>query len=150
MADELFKTVDIDGESFVVKKFTAKDGLKMARLILSKAAPIIPYLDGSEPEEGDDKAVLALLNVLNTISDADVDDIVNKCLKVCYKPLPAGLQAVIDEAGNYGVDGIEYDMLKTIALCVQAIKWGASDFFGEKGSALIATGLSQIGFKPSL
>lgn len=152
MADsmELFKTVDLDGEQFIVKKFTAKQGLQVARFILSKATPIIPFLDGSEADENDDKSVMALLEVLNNISDSDVDSLVDKCLKCCYKSFPAGMQAVMDAAGNYGVDGVEYDMLKTVRLCIEAIKWGAADFFGEKGSALIAQGLQQIGFRPSL
>ena len=147
MADELFKTVDIDGESFTIKKFTAKQGLQVARFIIAKAAPVIPYLDGSEHEDGEDKSVLALLEVLNSISDEEVDSLVDKCLKCCYKALPAGLQAVMDSAGNFGVDGVEYDMLKTVRLCIEAIKWGAADFFGEKGSALMAQGLAQAGFR---
>ena len=149
MADELFKTIDINGESFVVKKFTAKQGLNVARFILAKAAPLIPYLSEEESAEADDKAILALMNMLDDISDKDLDELVDKCLKCCYKNLPAGMQAVMDSAGNYGVDGVEYDLLKTVRLCFEAIRWGASAFFGEEGSLLIAQAFSRLGFKLS-
>ena len=62
--------------------------------------------------------------------------IIDKCLRVCYARLPAGLQPVIDETGNYGVEGVEYDMGLTLRLCFEAIKWGASDFFAGNGSLL--------------
>lgn len=142
MPTNIFTNIEIDGVSYSIKKFTAKTGLKMARLVLSKMAPILPLLDQEASTE--DKLFSALSEVLDSMSDADIDDLVNKCLRVCYVTLPAGLQPIIDETGHYGVEDVEYDMVLTLRLCFEAIKWGASDFFGEKGSALKSL-MAQLG-----
>lgn len=135
MATNIYTNVEINGVTYSIKKFTAKAGLKIARLVIAKMAPILPLLDPSA-SKGDDAIYTTLGEVFNSLSDADIEDIVDKCLRVCYVNLPAGKQAVIDETGHYGVEDVEYDMLLTIRLCFEAIKWGASDFFGENGSVL--------------
>ena len=38
MNDELFKAVEINGETYQIKKFSARDGLKIGRLVLAKVA----------------------------------------------------------------------------------------------------------------
>ena len=142
MPTNIFTNIEIDGVTYSIKKFTAKAGLKMARLVLSKMAPILPLLDQEASTE--DKLFSALSEILDSMSDADIDDLVNKCLRVCYVTLPAGPQPIIDETGHYGVEDVEYDMVLTLRLCFEAIKWGASDFFGEKGSALKSL-MAQLG-----
>ena len=130
MAEELFKSVEIDGERYTIKKFTALTGLQIAKMIIAKAEPLVPVLEkGLDSDEVAD----AIFKMAENISDEDLRYLINKCLRNCYKALPAGLQPVIDNAGNYGVDGIEYNLKKTIRLCYEAISWGASDFFGEGG-----------------
>lgn len=138
MPTNVFTSVKINDVEYSIKKFTAKEGLKMARFVLAKMAPILPLLGGktSKDDKDDDLIYSALSEVLNSMGDSDIDNLIDKCLRVCYVSFPAGLQAIIDETGHYGVDDVEYDMLLTIRLCFEAIKWGASDFFGEKGSAL--------------
>lgn len=154
MPTNVFTTVTIGEEQYSIKKFDAKTGLKIARMVIAKAAPLIPLLEKSEdktlmpnkpdkPGEDDkigkidDRAIYEVVGtILDTLSDSDVDDLVDKCLRVCYLNLPAGPAAVIDETGHYGVEDVEYDMALTIRLCIEAIKWGASDFFGGKNSAL--------------
>ncbi len=165
MPTNVFTTVTIGDSQYSIKKFDAKTGLKIARMVIAKAAPLIPLLEKAESktdkpdknvkpvkpgksvktDKADDSAIYeAVGSILNTLSDADVDDLVDKCLRVCYLNLPAGLAAVIDETGHYGVEDVEYDMALTIRLCIEAIKWGASDFFGGKDSAL-SQFLVQIG-----
>ena len=138
--EELYTTVEIEGKgTFRIKKFTAKEGLKMARLLIAKAAPLIPVLDGGDDNTGfmDDPAVFeAIGKVLESLDDKDLDMLTDRCLRVCSKLMPAGPQEVIDEYGNYGVEEVEYDFGLTLRLIVEAVKWGASDFFGEKGSGL--------------
>ena len=136
MADEIYKNVTIDDENYSIRKFTAIQGLQIAKLIISKFTPIIQYIDNTE--EMPPEAVFTLMQSIGTMSDEDVENLVKKCLRCCFKVMPAGLQAVIDKAGNYGVDGVEYDLVKVCKLCIEAIKWGTADFFGEKGSTLIA------------
>lgn len=155
MSADLYTNVTIGEDTYSIKKFPAKTGLKLARLVIAKAAPLIPLLDTpkANPKERaensaqDDHVYEAVGTILDSLSDEDIDDLVDKCLRVCYLNLPAGLAPVIDELGNYGVENVEYDMSLTIRLCFEAIKWGASDFFGGKNSALshlmARAGLSQ-------
>lgn len=142
MATNIYTNITIGEQEYSIKKFTAKTGLKIARFVLAKLAPIIPLLDSSESTE--DKLYTTLSEILETLSDNDIDDLVDKCLRVCYVSLPAGPQPIIDETGHYGVEDVEYDLMLTLRLCFEAIKWGASDFFGEKGSALKGI-LAQLG-----
>lgn len=152
MATNLYTDVQVGENTYTIKRFDAKTGLKMARLVIAKAAPLIPLLDkitgGDQPESSgkktkqnapvvnaDDDQIYSAVGVLmDNLTDKDLDEIIDKCLRVCYVRLPAGLQAVIDETGNYGVEGIEYDMGLTLRLCFEAIKWGASDFFAGNNS----------------
>ena len=147
MATNIWKTVTINDQEYVIRKFDAMTGLKLARLVIAKAAPIIPLLDiGDDQKDGEKKTAQKIANderiytvvgeVLGTMSDADIDDLVKKCLSACFVDLPAGKQPIIDETGHYGVDDVEYDMALTIRLCYEAIKWGAADFFGGKNSPL--------------
>ena len=147
MATNIWKTVTINDQEYVIRKFDAMTGLKLARLVIARAAPIIPLLDiGDDQKDGAKKTAQEIANderiytvvgeVLGTMSDADIDDLVKKCLSACFVDLPAGKQPIIDETGHYGVDDVEYDMALTIRLCYEAIKWGAADFFGGKNSPL--------------
>ena len=142
MPTNIYTQVTIGEDVYSIKKFDAKTGLKLARLVISKAAPLIPMLeslsgDNGENKSMDDNAVYdAVSAVLDTLSDNDIDNLVDKCLRVCYANLSAGLAPIIDDTGNYGVEGVEYDMSLTLRLCFEAIKWGASDFFDGKNSGL--------------
>ena len=143
MAEDLYKSVTVDNEEYSVMKFSAIEGMKIVRLILAKLAPIIPFLEGNT-EEIDDRFVTAFAEAIGGLTDNELETLIKRCLKVCYKHMPAGLQPVVDATGHFGVEGIEHDMLKTISLCIEAISWGASDFFGEKGSALMAGIMGRV------
>lgn len=143
MATNIYTTVEIDGINYSIKKFTAKAGLKITRFVIAKMAPIIPLLDPAN-RTGEDAIYTTLGEVFDALSDADIDNLVDKCLRVCFVNMPAGLAPIIDETGHYGVEDVEYDMMLTLRLCFEAIKWGASDFFGEKSSALKGI-LGQLG-----
>ena len=144
MAANIFNKVTINDQEYVIRKFDAMTGLKLARLVIAKAAPILPLLDAGDAQNGektagiarDDRIYTVFGEVLSAMTDADIDDLVKKCLSVCSVELPAGPQPIIDETGHYGVDDVEYDMGLTIRLCYEAIKWGAADFFGGKNSPL--------------
>lgn len=137
MAKELYTNVTIDDRHFSIRKFDAVTGLKLARLVIAKAAPLIPLIQSAaDTDQSDDKIYTAVGEILGTLDDKDIEDIVFKCLRVCSEQLPAGPAPVIDAMGNYGVDDIEFDMMLTLSLCFEAIKWGASDFFGGKNSIL--------------
>ncbi len=136
MDSDILKSVTIGEDVYVIKKFTAKTGAKIARMVLAKAVPLIPLL-GDDSEKADGDEVYSLVGeVFSSLSDDDLDGLIDKCLRSCFKQLPAGLQPIIDATGNYGVPDVEYDLLLTLRLCFEAIKWGASDFFGASGSIL--------------
>lgn len=141
MATNIFKKVTIKDQEYVIQKFDSKTGLKLARLVMAKAQPLVPLLAAQEQDKSNgnaeakqaiiskDDTFKAVFAILGELKDEDIDALVDKCLRVCYVDLPAGRQAVMDEAGNYGVDGVEYDPVVTTMLCYEAIKWGAADFF---------------------
>ena len=140
----IFKTVVIDDETYVIRKFDARTGLKIARLLLAKATPLMPLLDETDTKKAaakakkmasDDKIYEVIGKMMSELSDEDVDNLVDKCLRVVSKQMPAGLQPIIDATGHYGVEGIEYDLKLTLRLAYEAVVWGASDFFDGKGLA---------------
>ena len=149
MDSNILKSVTIKDDVYVIKKFDAKTGLKIARLVVAKAAPILPFLkvdtENGENAKEQTEAILDRKNsdqvyemvgrIMESLSDEDMDSLIDKCLRVCSKQLPAGLQPVIDTLGNYGIPDVEYDLPLTIKLVFEAISWGASDFFGGKALA---------------
>ena len=166
MPADLFTNVTIEDRRFMIQKFDARTGLKMARLLLSKIAPLLPYIDSDDSKSGDAadaekkneaKAVKALAAtfqkkldkdsdgsffstvslLLDELDDGTIDYIIDKCLTHCFEILPSGQQPVLYPSGVYGVEGVKESITLTVRLCYEAIKWGASDFFGGKNSDLI-------------
>ena len=134
MATNIYNKVTVKDQDFVIKRFDAKTGLKLARLVMAKAEPLVPLLAAQDKPDGipaGDGAYKAAFAILGELTDSDIDELVNKCLKVCYVDLPGGRVPVMDEAGFYCVDDVEYDIVLTLMLCYEAIKWGAADFFDE-------------------
>ena len=132
---EIWTRITIDDNDYAIKKFDAKTGMKLARLVIAKAQPLIPYLESEDDEKSDNgRSLGAVMGILSEMKDEDIDNLVDKCLRACYAVLPAGLQPIIDETGHYGVEDVEYDMILTLRLCYEAIKWGAADFFDGNSS----------------
>ena len=138
MAESIYTRVTINDQDYIIKKFDAKTGAKLARLVMAKAKPLIPLLAAGQEEGGEGGSEMGAYNavfaILGELQDEDIDALIDKCLRFCYADLPAGRQPVIDETGHYGVEDVEYDLPLTMKLCYEAIKWGASDFFGENSS----------------
>lgn len=148
MTNGILKTVTVGDDTYIIRKFDARTGLKIARLIIAKATPLLPLLDADDDakktaarakkmlEKTSNERLYEMIGkILETLDDTDIDNLVDKCLRVVSKQLPAGPQPVIDSTGNYGVEGIEYDLKLTLRLVYEAIIWGASDFFGENNLA---------------
>ena len=140
MHKEIYTQVTIDEGVYSIRKFDALTGLHIARLLLSKVAPLLPLLRGGA--SGADWASLGKL--FAELTDEELTGLARKCLRHCSAMLPAGPQPLMDERGEYGIEGLEYDLSLVARLCYEAIKWGATDFFGAAPSALsrIATSLS--------
>ena len=131
MAKDIYKTIEIEGEVYSLCKFDAMTGLQIARLLLAKGAPLVAALS---KEENNPYEALGIL--LSAFTDDELESLVRKCLRCCYKMMPAGPQQIMDERGYYGMEGIEYDAPLITKLCVEAVKWGATDFFGERALGL--------------
>lgn len=159
MSTDNVKSVILNDREFLIRKFNAKAGLKMARFVLAKLAPLIPLLDnGNDTDdanlteeqkrakaEKDSERLYEIVGIItDKLSDDDIDYLVDHCLAVCSEKLAAGQASVLDETGNYGVAGVEDDPILTLMLCYHAIAWGASAFFGAKSSTLNNL-MSQLG-----
>ena len=128
---ERFKTVTIGEREYVIEKFDAMTGLKLGRFLLAKLLPLLPMLM-SEGEPVNDQLLYEVIGeVLASIEENEIESIVRHCLRAVSVNLPAGRQRVMDEFGHYGVDGVERDIKLVIALCAQALMFGAADFFSE-------------------
>lgn len=138
MGKDIYTAITIDGAEYRIKKFDVITGLQIARLLLAKAAPLLPLLermDVNRTDEEKDNGVLvdAVGTLLNALSDEDIATLVKKCLRVCAAVLPAGDQPIMDDSGHYGIADVEHNLPLALRLCIHAIKWGASDFFGANG-----------------
>lgn len=147
MSNDNIKTVTIDEREFAIRKFDAKTGLKMARFVIAKMAPLIPMLDKiDELDEDDTEGIYELVSaVVGNLEDNDIDYLVDRSLSVISENLPAGQARVLDETGHYGVAGVEDDPILTLVLCYHAIAWGASAFFGGKNSTLLKNLMGKVG-----
>lgn len=146
MAEELYTTVVLNDEEYRFKKFTAISGLQIARLVLSKFAPIVPLI-GNKGDVGMEEMLTVVGGAIESVTDEDIEQLTKKCLRVCAKKMKTGWVDCIDGNGNYAIEGLEHDLITTILLIVEAIKWGAGDFFGEKASGLLQQ--FKLGSKPS-
>lgn len=131
MAEEVFKYVQIGGEEYRIEKFAPVPGLQLARLTLAKLTPVAEKLMG-----GGEEVVTALCAAVSSLTDAEVEALVTKCLRFCCKKKKLGWAACVDAAGNYGVAELAHDPVTALALCAEAFKWGIGDFFGESASIL--------------
>jgi hypothetical protein len=123
---ELTKTVELEGRTYQLHKPTALDGLKIAKLL---AAKVLPLAGGGGFELLLSADMGSLAGILEQVTNADLDWLVKKCLSLCSVKLPAGWTQIVDAAGQYLVEGIEYDPVLTIQLTVETLQWGCGGFF---------------------
>jgi hypothetical protein len=125
--DELIKSVELEGRTFQLHKPTALDGLKIAKLLAAKVLPLAGDGGGFEALMSADMGSLA--GVLDQVTNSDLDWLVRKSLSLCSVKLPAGWTQIVDAAGQYQVEGVEYDPVLTIKLTVEVLRWGCGGFF---------------------
>ncbi len=164
------KSIEVEGRKFLVTKYTAMDGLKIAKLLITKLLPtfqdFLPALKqlktngGSETDAEstdtaktevervvsdliDNLSLETIANALDKDSEADFDYIVKKSLQCVSEQLKAGNAPVIDRNGNYGILDIEYDPLLVMRLTCEAVMWGCSGFFDGDRLASVMKPLSS-------
>jgi len=150
---ETINIITVDERQFQVRKFDARTGLKIAKLLVSKILPMLgsflPFLtgEGSLDPSIDDTAWLdgmignlsldQISHAIDLVDDNDLDKLINFSLSHCYEMLPAGPAQVLKHDGTYGVAGVEHDIIITLRLVVEAIQWGAKGFLDGKRWASI-------------
>lgn len=157
MARITSKTIEVEERKFTVKKYTATDGLKIAKVLIAKILPVfqsfMPLIGEAQKGGASVESVLSKLGdylsldtiseTLDKISPADFDYILQKSLQSAYEVLPAGDAQVMNDNGTYGVLDMEYDPLLVLRLVCEVVMWGIGDFFDGKRLISIMSPLSS-------
>jgi hypothetical protein len=157
MARTITKTIQVEERTFVVRKYPAIDGLKIAKVLIAKILPVfqtfMPLV--AESQKGGVSAEAVLMNLgdylsldsiaetLDKVSPTDFDYIMQKSLQSAYEMLPAGEAKVLNADGTYGVLDVEHDPLIVLRLVCEVVMWGIGDFFDGKRLASIMSPLSS-------
>jgi hypothetical protein len=147
---------------FKIQKYPALDGLKIAKVFVSKILPVfqtfVPLIgEARKIKSGDGRSALdnmldnlgqylsmdSIADTLDKITPADLDYIMQKSLQNAYEVLPAGDAQVMNPDGTYGVNDIEYDPLLVLRLICEVVMWGVGDFFDGNRLASILSPLSS-------
>lgn len=142
---------------FAIKKYTALDGLKIAKVFVAKILPVfqtfIPLIDEARKGKANAEHILSHLGqyltldtiaeTLDKISPDDLDYIMEKSLMSVYEVLPAGDAQVLNPDGTYGVVDVEHDPLLVLRLVCEVVMWGVGDFFDGNRLASIMSPLSS-------
>ena len=144
MARNIMKTIEVEGRTFVVKKYPVEEGFIIAKLLMAKILPMfesfMPLIVESQKGSGvNAESVLANLGehlslshiaeALDKVTPADLKHIIRKSLQSAFEILPAGEAQVINDNGTYGVLDVEYDYLLVLRLVCEVVMLGAGDFF---------------------
>jgi hypothetical protein len=131
---EIYKQWEFGGRNWRIGKFDAMTGSYIAYKLMAEILPMglggkigIPV-----PKNG------------TAMSKTDFMDLQKDCLSVCSELLPAGPAPVMDENGNFGVQGLEYDAKTVLALTIQALVWNVRDFFDESLLSSMSEAMSII------
>ena len=153
MARIISKTIEVEGRTFVVNKYPAIDGLKIAKVLLAKILPVfqtfIPLVKESQKGNlsaekvlsnlGDYLSLDTIAGTLDKIAPSDFDYIMQQSLMNVHEKLPAGNAKVLNPDGTYGVIDVEHDPLLVLRLVCESVMWGIGDFFdGERLTSLMS------------
>ncbi len=123
----------VSTRKFAIKKYTAMDGLKVAKTLATKILPVfqnfLPLVN--DAQKGANAAYIlanlgqylsmeTIAETLDKVSPDDLDFIMRNSLMCVYEILPAGEAQVMNPDGTYGVLDVEYDSLLVLRLF-----WGA-------------------------
>ncbi len=111
---ERIKEFDLNGRHWRAHKFTAKVGARVAWIFTGREGGL-----GSLPE----------------LSDSEFERVQRACLSVCEGQLAAGWTKVVDDAGNFAIQGLEEDTKTVFGLMMAALDWNLRDFSPGSPSA---------------
>jgi len=141
----VIKNIELDGRAWQLRKFTAMDGIKLGKMIVGRLVPIVEGLikDGNIDTaksitssltqiDGDlleNIPIGKISELLNQISDDDLDYIKNKCFCNISEMLGGGATQILSANGFYQIPDVEYDPQLFVMLLWEQLKFGLSDFF---------------------
>ena len=157
MARTISKTIEVEERTFVVKKYPAMDGLKIAKVLVAKILPVfqtfMPLIKESQKggvsaekvlsNLGDYLSLDSIAATLDKIAPADFDYIMQQSLMNTFEKLQGGDAQVLNDDGTYGVIDVEHDPLLVLRLTCEAVMWGIGGFFDGKRLASIMSPLSS-------
>ena len=146
---ELYKSVEINGRKFRIKKFSARDG---SFIVLKVSALLAPMFEGmkwdklsnaKKPEDVDTSQIniAQMFGKLTELKESDFSYLQGKCLRVCEEELKAGYTPVLADNGMFAVNGLDDDVLTVMALTVHALVFNLSGFFTGTGLGGLLNGL---------
>jgi hypothetical protein len=121
---EEYKTIELSGRKWRIGRFDALTGSYITFKILTQVLPM-----------GLDEALPNLPKSRSPMTKEDFTSLQEDCLKVCYElkdvngvdaPVPVMLTN-----GNWGVSGLEKDILTVIGLTAHTILFNVQSFFAE-------------------
>ena len=160
MQREKIKTVDINGETYRLRKFPAIEGAYFLKMVLEKLIPAVGIIARAFPglssvlmgtkgekepvkEIATDDIISAVLPILSSISKDDLTQMMTDCLNRCDKMLPAGPQPVMI-GREYGIPDLEDDIPTCLILCYRVVEFSLQGFFGEGGSLFSPTMMQHL------
>jgi hypothetical protein len=146
---ESYKSVDINGRKFRIKKFSAKDGSYIVLKVSALLAPMFEgvkwdKLAGAKKTEDVDASQINIAQMFGKLTELKESDFVylqDKCLRVCEEELKAGYTPVLAENGTFAVNGLDEDVITVMALTVHALVFNLSGFFTGTGLGGLLSGL---------
>lgn len=144
------KDVVVNGRTFRLRKFGARDGsfiaIKVAGLIapVFKDASLSKLAEISSAEEAIGVFdVSRVIGILGDVSEKDFAYLQGKSLAVCSEVLGSGLVPVLRDNGTFGVQGVEEDAVLVTVLTAHALIYNLAGFFSASGLGGLLNGLSD-------
>lgn len=138
------KVIHLGGRQFLIKKMTAKKGSWIALQLFTKLIPIGIAAFGDIKKANSmiklkdikdmDFEMPDLSAIQKIFTEEEFSSLQDACLSCCYEELKGGSIPVIGANGAWGVDGLEYDTIKVMALTINALTFNVAGFF--EGNAL--------------
>lgn len=126
----IWKVDEETEREFIIHKFDVFEGLSILKTLLTKALPV--DLFSSLDKDGFiTRALGAVAGSQTEMSTEEFKSLMKRMLRSISEKLPIGETKVIDEAGNFGVIDMEYNLALVSYLLFQVLMVNYKDFFIE-------------------
>lgn len=115
--------------TFIIKRMPAMPALSNLKTLLTRALPL--DLFSALDESGFMTKALGAVSNKKEMSDIEFELFMKKLLSYTSEKLPSGEVKIIDDAGNFGVIDMEYNLALVSYLLMQTVLVNYKDFFIE-------------------